>query len=287
MGNGCSPRNGASLLTPPYNCVGLSPRAPSVARSVHRYSSSLPRRFATRRLRVGHFRPIGHTGSPHSQPRAGTHTRPLGHDGRTRIATPRAALYLRRDTSGRTSLVQSRSPDLLRWRPGLPRQPIANSRAVNSGDPWLPSPAYGTLRRVPPRRWASRRSRARLALPRAVIRPSRVLRRSGHSSRAPNQGTQERAPRHASNARHVRPSPRYRERSRLELARTPGRSVICQRVRLRDEVRADSPRQVRRRRPPKHATFGRLPTSLAGQSGPRLRGSSPRCPDIRPDARRL
>merc|ERR1712207_18354 len=122
--------------------------------------------------------------------------------------------------------------------------PIAHSRAVNSGDPWLPSPTYGTLRRVPPRRRASRRSRARLALPRAVIRPSRVLRRSGHSSRAPNQGTQERAPRHASNARHVRSSPRYRERTRLELARTPSRSLICQRVRLRDEVRADAPRKA-------------------------------------------
>merc|ERR1719401_515501 len=84
----------------------------------------------------------------------------------------------------------------------------------------------------------------RLALPRAVIRPSRVLRRSGHSSRAPNQRAQERASRHACHARHVCPGPRYRERSRLELARTPGRSVICQRVRLRDEVRADSPRKA-------------------------------------------
>merc|ERR1711897_86845 len=119
--DGCSPRNGASLLTPPYNCVGLSPRAPSVARSVHRYSPRLPRRFATRRLRVGHFRTLRHTGSPNSQPRAGTHSRPLGYDGCTRVTPPRAPVYLRRDTSGRTSLVQSRSPDLLRWRPGLPR----------------------------------------------------------------------------------------------------------------------------------------------------------------------
>merc|ERR1712157_707538 len=88
--NGCNPRNGASLLPPPYNCVGFSPRAPSVARSVHGYSSSLPRRVATRRLRVGHFRALRHSGSPYSQPRAGTHSRPLGHDGCTRVPPPRA-----------------------------------------------------------------------------------------------------------------------------------------------------------------------------------------------------
>merc|ERR1712190_464264 len=80
QGHGSRTRHGSGLLPPPYNCVGLSPRAPSVARSVHRYSSSLPRRLTARRLRVGHFRTLRHTGSPHSQPRAGTHSRPLGHD---------------------------------------------------------------------------------------------------------------------------------------------------------------------------------------------------------------
>merc|ERR1712176_1516328 len=111
----------APTLLARHVAAGLRSTPPSVARSVHRYSSSLPRRVATRRLRVGHFRTLRHSGSPHSQPRARTHSRPLGYDGCTRVTPPRAPVYLRRDTSGRTSLVQSRSPDLLRWRPGLPR----------------------------------------------------------------------------------------------------------------------------------------------------------------------
>merc|ERR1712207_133028 len=201
--NGCSPRNGASLLPPPYNCVGLSPRAPPVARTVHRYSPRIPRRIATRRLRVGHFRPIGHPGSPHSQPRAGTHPRPLGNDGRTRVPPPRTALHLRRDASGRTSLVQSRGPDLLLRRPGLPRQPLADPRAVDPGNPRIPGPAHGSVRRIPPRRRSPRRGRTRLALPRAVLRPAWVLRRPRHATRASDQRTQERPPRHASHARHV------------------------------------------------------------------------------------
>merc|ERR1712176_1363164 len=237
-------RHGSGLLTPPYNRVGPSPRAPPVARSVHWYRSSLPRRLAARRLRMGYLRTIRHTGGPNSQPRAGTHSRPLGNDGRTRVPPPRAPVHLRRDASGRTSLVQSRGADLLRRRPGLPRYPIAHPRAVNPGHPRLPSPPHGTLRRVPPRRRAPRRSRARLPLPRAVLRPSRVLRRSGHPSRASDQRTEERTSRHARHARHVRPSSRHRERTRLELARTPRRPVIGERVRLRDEVRADAPRKA-------------------------------------------
>merc|ERR1712207_32321 len=244
--NGCSPRNGASLLPPPYNCVGLSPRAPTVARTVHRYRSDIPRRVPTRRLRMGHFRPIGHTGSPHSQPRAGANPRPLGNDGRTRVPPPRTALHLRRNPSGRTSLVQSRGPDLLLRRSGLPRQPVADPRADHPGNPRIPGPAHGSLRRIPPRRRSPRRSRARLALPRAVLRPTWVLRRPRHATRASDQRTQERPPGHASNARHVRPSARYGQRTRLELARTPRRPILCERVRLRDEVRADAPRQARR-----------------------------------------
>merc|ERR1712207_42867 len=280
--NGCSPRNGASLLPPPYNCVGLSPRAPPVARSVHRYSPGIPRRFATRRLRMGHFRPIGHTGSPHSQPRAGANPRPLGNDGRTRVPPPRTALHLRRNPSGRTSLVQSRGPDLLLRRSGLPRQPIAHPRAVDPRNPGIPGPAHGPLRRIPPRRRSPRRSRTRLALPRAVLRPAWVLRRPRHATRASDQRTQERPPGHASNARHVRPSARYGQRTRLELARTPRRSLLCERVRLRDEVRADAPRQARRRRPPYPPTAAcRRPSRpVAAKPEPRATSRSLlRCPD--------
>merc|ERR1712228_1083108 len=91
-----------------------------------------------------------------------------------------------------------------------------------------------------------------------ILRPSRILRRSGLPSGTPDQRNQERSTSHASHARHVRPSPRNRERTRVELARTPRGPLLRERVRLRNEVRSDPPRK----RGPRH-------------SGPRNSSSGP------------
>merc|ERR1712151_1133421 len=49
---------------PPYHRVGLRPRASPLARTLHWYSSFVPRRIPPRQLRMGHFRPLRHAGSP-------------------------------------------------------------------------------------------------------------------------------------------------------------------------------------------------------------------------------
>merc|ERR1711933_414129 len=89
--------------------------------------------------------------------------------------------------------------------------------------------------------------------------------------------------------RHVCPGPRYRERTRLELARTPRRSLIGERVRLRDEVRADSPRKavaagLRSSPPSAPCRPPSRPVAAPGYPYPRRIAG---CPDTRPDARGL
>merc|ERR1712137_1066856 len=123
-----------------------------------------------------------------------------------------------------------------------------------------------------PRRRPSRRSHRR-PLSGAVIRPPRILRRSGLARRAPDQGNQERSTGHASHARHVRPSPRHRERTRVELARTPRGPLIRERVRLRNEVRPDTPRESLGALRPKRAGIPRSPEAPAASPRPSDRPS--------------
>merc|ERR1712187_558826 len=227
---------------PSYDGLSLGSRAPPLARSVHWDSPRLPRRVTACRLRLGHFRSLHDSGSPGSKPRAGTNPRPLGHARSPGFANPRTPLDLCVDASGRTSLVQSRVPNLRHRRAGLPRESFPGPRPIYPSDYLLPGPPHGTLRRVPPSWWTSRRN-VRFPLPRAIFRATRMLGRSGHACRAPNQGAQERTPSHASHARHVRPSARHWERAGRQLARTPRRSLIGERIRLRDQVRSDSPGQ--------------------------------------------
>merc|ERR1712107_748448 len=221
------------------------PRAPPLARSLHRCGSILPRWIPSRRLRMGYFRPLHHARSPHPQPRARAPPRPMGDARRPRVAPPRTPFYLRGNPPPRTRLVQSRSPDLLPRRSRLPREPLPSPRPIHSGDSRIPSPPNGPLRRIPPSRRPSRRGRRR-PLPRRLLRPSRFLRRPRHPPRAPNERNQERSPSHAGDARDVHPSPRHRQRTSRELARTPSGPLFRQRIRLRDEVRPRPPRQLPR-----------------------------------------
>merc|ERR1712146_764578 len=58
-----------------------------------------------------------------------------------------------------------------------------------------------------------------------------------------DQRNQERPPRHAVDARDVHPSPRHRQRTSRQRARTPRRPLIRERVRVRNEVRPFNARQ--------------------------------------------
>merc|ERR1712107_951074 len=234
------------------------PRAPSLARPLHRCGSILPRWIPSRRLRLGHLRPLHHVRSPSPQSRARAPPRPMGDARRARFAPPRTPFYLRGNPPPRTRLVQSRSPDLLPRRSRLSREPFPSPRPIHPGDSRIPSPPNGPLRRIPPSRRPSRRGRRR-PLPRRLLRPPRFLRRPRHPPRAPNERNQERSPRHAGDARDVHPSPRHRQRTSRQLARTPRGPLFRQRFRLRDEVRPLPPRQPPREPPRSPSSTPRPP----------------------------